>query len=82
MEFQNTFITSDPLSRSVKQNWLRFKASISETVSKYVPDKTVRSRNHLLWTNKQIKKDMKVCKGLYKKPKDLILTLTGMPIGK
>ena len=41
MEFQNTFIMSDPLSRSVEQNWLRFKAAISETISKHVPHKTV-----------------------------------------
>ena len=31
-KFQNTFIASDPLSRSVEQNWLEFKAAITESV--------------------------------------------------
>ena len=59
----------DTLSKSVEQNWLKFKAAISETVSKHVPHKTVQSRNHLLCINKQIKKDMKIRKCLYNKAK-------------
>ena len=69
MEFQNTFLTSDPLSRSVEQNWLQLQAAISEAVSKYVPHKIIQSCNHLPWINKQIKKDMKTRKHLYNKAK-------------
>jgi len=67
LEFQNTFISSNPLSLSVEQNWLEFKTAISETLLKNVPHKTVRSCNHLPWINRQIKKDMKIRKRLYNK---------------
>ena len=65
LEFKNSFIESDPLARSLEQNWLDFKAIISEMVPKHVPHKTVWSHNHLPWINRQIKRDMKVCKCLY-----------------
>jgi len=60
---------SDPLLRPVEQNWLEFKTAICETVSKHVPHKIVWSHNHLPWINRQIKKDMKTHKHLYKKAK-------------
>ena len=63
--FQTSFLESDPYSRSVEQNWCDLKNSITVTVSKNVPHKTLRSRTSLPWINKEIKRNMRKRKRLY-----------------
>ena len=57
--FQQIFLSSNPLSRSVDQNWQELKQAINDVVLKHVPHRTVRTRNCLPWITKPIKKDMK-----------------------
>jgi len=56
LNFQTSFLESNPYSRSVEENWSDFKNAIAVTVSKNVPHKVIRSRTSLL---KEIKKSMR-----------------------
>ena len=67
--FQQIFLSNNPLSRSVDQNWQELKQAINDAVLKHVPHRTVRTRNCLPWITKPIKKDMKKRKLLYDKAK-------------
>ena len=67
--FQQIFLSSNSLSRSVDQNWQELKQAINDAVLKHVPHRTVRTRNCLPWITKPIKKDMKKRKLLYDKAK-------------
>jgi len=65
LEFQTDFLASDPYSKTVEENWTHLKSAINDSVTKYVPFKTVRSSFRLPWINREIKKDMKKRKKLY-----------------
>jgi len=65
LEFQTCFLTKDPYSKTVEQNWIDLKNAIDTSVMKHVPFKTIRSNSRLPWINAEIKKDMKKRKHLY-----------------
>ena len=65
LEFQTCFLTNDPYSKTVEQNWIDLKNAIDTSVMKHVPFKTIRSNSRLPWINAEIKKDMKKRKHLY-----------------
>ena len=78
--FQQIFLSSNPLSRSVDQNWQELKQAINDAVLKHVPHRTVCTRNCLPWITKPIKKDMKNVSFFMIKPKLVICMEIGRPI--
>ena len=74
MDLSNTFLSSDPYSRTVEENWQLFKTCLQDSVSKNVPQKTIRNQNSLPWINHDIKCSMKKRKRLYDRAKQ-----TGKP---
>ena len=56
VEFHNLFFESDPYTKTVEQNWTKFKNAVSNSASKNVPHKTICPSSKLLWINKEIKK--------------------------
>ena len=65
LEFQTCFLTNDPYSKTVEQNWIDLKDAMDTSVVKHVPFKTICSYSRLPWINAEIKKDMKKRKHLY-----------------
>ena len=65
LNFQNSFLQQDPSLMNVKVMWNDFKEAVYNTISKHVPQRTIRSNSGLPWINKELKKDMKVRKCLY-----------------
>ena len=65
MEYQSTFISNDPYTLSIEENWSTFKQKIIEILDKHVPSKTAHSSKHLPWLNNFIKRKMKERKILY-----------------
>ena len=65
LEFQSTFISNDPYTLPIEENWSTFKQKISEILDKHVPSKTTHSSKHFPWLNNFIKCKMKERKKLY-----------------
>ena len=42
MYYQNTFLSSDPYSKSVNTNWLQLKLALSSSILKHVPQQTMK----------------------------------------
>ena len=63
--FQNDFLQSDLNSRCIEVMWNEFKQAIHSTISKHVPQRTIRPSSRLPWLSKQLKKKMKIRKHLY-----------------
>jgi len=63
LEFHNCFFECDPYTRTVEQNWTKFKSTVTDSVTKNVPFKTIRPNSKLPWINKDIERDMKKCNG-------------------
>ena len=47
MEFQSTFISNDPYTSSIEENWSTFKQKVLEILDMHVPSKTGHSSNTL-----------------------------------
>ena len=57
---QEAFLSSDPYSQSVEDNWNQFKETIINTMLKNIPQRKIKSHNRYLpWLNHDIKSKMK-----------------------
>ena len=66
--FQTKFLTSDPYSNSVEENWQSFKNAISTAISTHIPQRLSKGTNNLPWLNHTVKNQMNLQSHLYKKP--------------
>ena len=73
-----TYISVDPYSRTVEENWRLFKTGLLESITKYVPQKAIRNQKSMPWINHDIKHCMKQRKRLYNRAKKLINMKTGL----
>ena len=71
LDFQMKFITSDPYSNSVEENWQNFKNAISSAISTHVPQRSSNITSNLPWLTHHIKKQMNLRTRLYKRAKHL-----------
>ena len=63
--FQVAFLSSDPYSQSVEDNWNQFKEAIINTMLKNIPQRKIKSHNRYLpWLSHDIKSKMKEQKKL------------------
>ena len=69
LKFQESFFQSDPYSKSVETNWIQFKATIMESITNYVPQKTCKSSNDLPWLTHDIRKLMRSRRHWYDRAK-------------
>ena len=63
--FQQDFLSANPYARTVEANWTDFKNIIMQGLQKFIPQKQVRSSNHIPWLSRQIKHKIKERKRLY-----------------
>ena len=59
IDFQQTFLSSNPYANPVDHNWMSFKNAINQAVQDYIPQKQSKSSKHIPWLNKSIKTKMK-----------------------
>ena len=71
LAFQTEFISSDPYSNTVQENWERFKQAINSAISANIPQTMSRATRELPWINQNIKRQMRQRKKLYNKAKHL-----------
>ena len=64
-KLKDMFMSSNSHSRTVQDNWNRFKSSLLDSISKHVPQKSMKSRRDLPWLNHEIKNSMRHRKRLY-----------------
>jgi len=69
IQFQDSFINSDPYNKSVEENWLSFKSFILQTIHPYIPQKSVKQQKNWPWLTRDINQDMHRRKRLYKRAK-------------
>ena len=69
LAFQTEFLTADPYSNSVEENWQIFKNAISRAISTHIPQKWSKSTNNLPWLTHTIKRQMNLRTHLYKRAK-------------
>ena len=55
-EFSNAFLNEDPYSRTVDDNWNRFKTSLKQSMDRHIPQKKITSRWNLPWITTDIKR--------------------------
>ena len=65
VKLKDMFMSNNLRSRTVQDNWNLFKSSLLDSVSKHVPQKSIKSRCDLPWLNHEIKKSMRHRKRLY-----------------
>ena len=54
--FQEAFLSSNPYSQSVEDNWNQFKKAIINTMLKNIPQRKIKYHNHYLpWLSHDIK---------------------------
>ena len=70
-DFQADFLSSDPYSNNVHENWEKFKQAIINTIAKNIPQTMSRATKELPWITRIIKRQMKQWKKLYNKAKSL-----------
>jgi len=68
-DFQIEFLSTDPYSNSVHENWDKFKQAINSAIAKNIPQTMSRSSKQLPWITHSIKQQIKQCKKLYNKAK-------------
>ena len=68
-DFQTEFLSTDPYSNSVQENWDKFKQEINNAITKNISQTMSRSTKELPWITHDIKKQMKQRKMLYNKAK-------------
>ena len=69
--FQQQFLTSDPYSNCLEENWLKFKAAITQSIEQNIPQKTSNSQRDLPWLTHQIRMKMRKRKKLFDRAKQL-----------
>jgi len=69
--FQTEFLTSDPYSNTVQENWESFKQAINTAINENIPQTMSRATKELPWITRNIKRQMKQRKRLYNKAKHL-----------
>ena len=58
VKLTDMFMSNNSHSRTVQDNWNLFKSSLLDSVSKHVPQKSIKSRCDLHWLNHEIKNSM------------------------
>ena len=59
------FMSNNSRSRTVQDYWNLFKSSLLDSVSKHIPQKSIKSRRDVPWLNHEIKNSMRHRKRLY-----------------
>ena len=54
-KFSDTFLSEDPNSRSVDDNWNLFKSTLKQSMDRHIPQKKINSRWNLPWVTSDIK---------------------------
>ena len=67
--FQTSFLSSDPFTNTVQDNWSMFKSELLSVIDRYIPQVSRTTTHHLPWLNKHIRSKMKQRKRLYDKAK-------------
>jgi hypothetical protein len=57
-DFHRKFCESDPMSRSVDENWAMFKKAINDNMEKHIPQKSLSGRWHQPWINLKLKRQI------------------------
>ena len=55
-EFQNQFMSTDPFSYDIENNWLHFKSTLNTAINENIPQISLKSQNQLPWLNCAIRK--------------------------
>ena len=55
-KFSETFLSEDPYSRTVDDNWNLFKTSLKQSMDTHIPQKKITSRWNLSWITTNIKR--------------------------
>ena len=69
--FQAEFLSPDPYSNSVQENWDKFKQAINNAITTNIPQTMSKPNKELPWITSNIKKQMKQRKKLYNKARRL-----------
>jgi len=48
LEFQTQFLSSDPLSHDVDEDWAQFKQAVTNAINRNIPKALLRSQNIFL----------------------------------
>ena len=64
-KLQDIFMSSNPHSRTVEDNWNLFKSALHNSAIKHIPQKSIKSRHDLPWLNNEIKTCMHHRRQLY-----------------
>ena len=67
--FVTTYLESDPVNRSVDENWNIIADGIKEAIDNYIPHKMSKAKCHLLWVSPAIKRLMNKRERAYKRAK-------------
>jgi hypothetical protein len=67
LAYQQEYLSSNPSSRSVEQNWNDFKANTQSIIEQHIPTKLVGSRYHLPYITTEIKRLIRRKARLYNK---------------
>ena len=59
VKLKDMFMSNNSRCRTVQDNWNLFKSSLLDSVSKHVPQKSIKSRRDLRWLNHEIKNSMR-----------------------
>ncbi|XP_048586113.1 uncharacterized protein LOC125568277 [Nematostella vectensis] len=62
-----TFFSTNPEKRTVEENWVLFKTSLSTGISQFIPQKSSRPKYKLPWINTNIKREMRKKDRMHKK---------------
>ena len=55
-EFSDTFLNEDPYSRTVDDNWNRFKTPLKQSMERHIPHMKITLRWNLPWITTDIKR--------------------------
>ena len=58
-DFQANFLSSDPYSNNVHENWEKFKQAIINAIAKNIPQTMSRVTKELPWITHNVKRQMK-----------------------
>jgi len=63
--FQQQFLTSDPYSNCLEENWLNFKTAVTQSINQNIPQRTSNSQKNLPWLTHSIRTKMRQRKKLF-----------------
>ena len=69
LQFRESFMM-DHETKSLNRSWLDFKNALQDDIDRYVPKKTISSKDSLPWITQDIKRNMRKRDSLYQKYKN------------